>query len=58
MIVVAWAVYGSQRLCVVAVSTLVVCVIVGLARVAHDTDPKMRKKVSGVAAQKASRACA
>jgi hypothetical protein len=56
--VVAWAVYGSQRLCVVAVSTLVVCVIVGLARVAHDTDPKMRKKVSGVAAQKASRACA
>ncbi len=40
MTVVAWAVYGLQRLCVVAAPPLIVCVTVGLASVAHDTGPK------------------
>jgi hypothetical protein len=44
IIVIAWAVYGSHRLCEIVVLMLVVCVIVGLARVAHGAGPEKEKK--------------
>ena len=55
---VVWTVYGSQRLCVVAVLTVVVCVIVGMACVAGDTDSEKRREAFSVAAQEVARACA